>query len=156
MKFKLSSTLLLAAACPLLVVSCAQSSNTGDTYSKHEAGHAQSVKTGKITSVRNVKIEGGTTAGTILGGVAGGLLGNEIGSGSTANTIGAIAGAGVGAAAGSHIQQGVGSKAGIEITVRLDSGGSISVVQEANPREAFSVGQRVRVLYNGNKTRVTH
>lgn len=156
MKTKFKSSLILAAACPLLVVSCAQPSNTGDTYSKYEAGHAQSVKNGKITSVRNVKIEGGTTAGTILGGVAGGLLGNEIGSGSTANTIGAIAGAGVGAAAGSHIQQGMGSRNGIEITVRLDGGGSISVVQEANPREAFRVGERVRVLYNGNKTRVAH
>jgi outer membrane lipoprotein SlyB len=40
--------------------------------------------------------------------------------------------------------------------VRLDSGGTISVVQQYNSREAFNVGDRVRVLYNGNKTRITH
>lgn len=156
MKTTLKSSLLLAAACPLLVVSCATPSNTGDTYSKYEAGHAQSVKTGKITSVRNVKIEGGTAAGTLIGGAAGAVAGHNIGSGSTANTLGAIGGGLLGAAAGSHIQQGAGSKAGLEITVRLDKGGSISVVQEANSRETFRVGERVRVLYNGSKTRVTH
>jgi len=156
MKNKFKSSFLLLAACPLLVVSCAQPSMTGDTYSRYEAGHAQSTKTGRITSVRNVKIEGGTTAGTVIGGVAGGVLGHEIGGGSTANTLGAIGGALVGSAIGSHVQQGVGSRAGLEIVVRLDGGGSVSVVQEYNKREAFNVGDRVRVLYNGNKTRVTH
>ena len=156
MKITFKSSLLLAVACPLLVVSCATPSNTGDTYSKYEAGHAQSAKTGKITSIRNVKIEGGTTAGTVVGGVAGGVLGHNIGSGSTANTLGAIGGALVGSAIGSNVQQAAGSKAALEIMIKLDGGGSISVVQEYNKREAFNVGDRVRVLYNGNKTRVTH
>ncbi len=156
MKITFKSSLLLAAACPLLVVSCATPSNTGDTYSKHEAGHAQSVKTGRITSVRNVNLEGGTTAGTLIGGAAGAVAGHNIGSGSTANTLGAIGGGLLGAAVGSHVQQSVGSKAGLEIMVKFDGGGSLSIVQEYNKREAFSVGDRVRVLYNGNKTRVTH
>ena len=156
MKITFKSSLLLAAACPLLVVSCATPSNTGDTYSKYEAGHAQSVKTGRITSVRNVKIEGGTTAGTVLGGVAGGVLGHNIGSGSTANTLGAIGGAMVGSAIGSHVQQAAGSQSALEIMVKLDGSGSISVIQEYNKRESFNTGDRVRVLYNGNKTRVTH
>lgn len=148
--------LLLAAASPLLFASCAQQSLTGDTYSRHEVGRSQSVKTGYVTSVRYVQIQGDTQAGTILGGIAGGLLGKEIGSGSTANTIGAIAGAGLGAAAGSHIQQAQGTKQGIEITVKLDSGSSRSVVQEVNARESFKRGDRVRVLSNGRKTRVSH
>jgi len=156
MKTTFKSSLLLLAACPLLVVSCAQPSMTGDTYSKYEAGHAQSTKSGRITSIRNVKLEGGTTAGTLLGGVAGGVLGHEIGGGSTANTLGSIGGAMVGSAIGSHLEQGMGSKAGLEIVVKLDGGGSVSVVQEYNKRESFNVGDRVRVLYNGNKTRITH
>lgn len=150
------SSFFLAAACPLLFVSCAQTSNTGDTYSKHEAGHAQSVKTGRITSIRNIKIEGGNTAGKLIGGVAGGVAGHNIGSGSTANTLGAIGGALVGSAVGSHVQQGAGSRAGLEITVKLDAGGSISIVQEVSSKESFRTGDRVRVLYNGSKTRVTH
>ncbi|NWK56718.1 glycine zipper 2TM domain-containing protein [Verrucomicrobiaceae bacterium N1E253] len=156
MKTTIKPSLLLAAACPFLVLSCAQPSNTGDTYSKYEAGSAQSVKTGKITSIRNVKIEGGTAAGSLIGAGAGAVAGHNIGSGSTANTLGAIGGGLLGAAAGSHIQQGMGSKNGLEIMVKLDKGGSISVIQEANSRETFRVGERVRVLYNGNKTRVTH
>jgi outer membrane lipoprotein SlyB len=156
MRITIKSSLLLMAACPLLFASCAQQSNTGDTYAKHEAGQAQSVKTGKITSIRNVKIEGNSDAGKILGGIAGGALGYNIGSGRTANTAGAIGGALVGSAVGSHVQQGVGSRSGLEIMVKLDKGGSLSIVQEVNSRETFRVGERVRVLYNGNKTRVTH
>jgi outer membrane lipoprotein SlyB len=148
--------LILSAAAPLLFASCAQHSMTGDTYTRGEAGRAQSVSTGKITSIRNVKIEGNNQAGAVLGGIAGGFLGNEIGSGSAANTAGAIGGALVGSAVGSHAQQAVGSRQGIEITVKLDSGRSVSVVQEVNPRERFDVGDRVRVLSNGGTTRVSH
>ena len=156
MKMTLKSSLVLMTACPMLFVSCAQTTNTSDTYSKAEAGQAQIVKTGRITSVRNINIEGNNQAGKWVGAIAGGALGSTLGSGRTANTAGAIGGAAVGAVAGSHIQQKAGSRAGLEIMVKLDGGGSISVVQELNKREAFNVGERVRVLYNGNKTRVTH
>ena len=155
MKITLKPSLVLAAVCPLLVVSCATPSNTGDTYSKHEAGRAQSVKEGRITSIQNVTLEGGTTAGTIIGAGAGAVAGNRIGSGSTANTLGSIGGGLVGSAIGSNVQKSVGSKPGINIVVKLDGGSSISVVQEYNARENFRVGDRVKVLYNGNKTRVT-
>lgn len=148
--------LILTAAAPLLFASCAQNSMTGDTYTRGEAGRAQSVNSGKITSIRSVKFEGDNKAGAILGGIAGGFLGNEIGSGSTANTAGAIGGAAVGAALGSHLEQSIGSRQGIEITVKLDNGRSVSVPQEVNPRESFNVGDRVRVLSNGGTTRVTH
>jgi len=147
--------LLALAVVSLLFSSCAQDSLTGDTYSRNEAGRAQSVRTGRITSIRNVKIEGGNAAGSVLGGVAGGVLGNQIGHGAgrTAATVG---GAAVGMVAGSHIEQNINSRQGLEIQVKLDQGGSISVVQEVNPRESFDVGDRVRVLVNGGRDRVTH
>ena len=148
--------LILSAVSPLLFASCAQQSLTGDTYSRTEAGRAQSVTRGTITSIRNVKIEGNTQAGSVLGGVAGGFLGKEIGSGSTASTAGAIGGALIGSAIGSHAQKAMGSRAGLEITVKFDNGRSISAVQEVNPREAFNIGDKVRVLNNDGKTRVTH
>jgi outer membrane lipoprotein SlyB len=139
-----------------LVVSCAQPSLTGDTYQRGDVGQAETVNTGKVTSIEPVKIEGGTGAGTLIGGLAGGLLGSNIGSGRAANTAGAVGGALVGGAVGSHAEQAMGSKHGIRIGVRLDRGGSIAVVQEVNPREEFYVGDRVRVLGSGNSTRVTH
>ena len=148
--------LILTAAAPLLYASCAQQSLTGDTYSRGEAGRAQSVSTGRITSIRNVAIQGNRTAGALIGGLAGGVLGNEIGSGSTANTLGAIGGAAAGAALGSRAQQSLGTKQGLEITVKLDSGRSVSAVQEVNKRESFNVGDSVRVLSNGSTTRITH
>ncbi len=126
----------------------------GSTFSRNEAGQAQSVNRGRITAIRNVNIQGGNTAGTVIGGVAGGALGSNIGSGRTSNTAGAIGGALVGGAVGSHAQQRMQSRNGIEITVRLDSGGSVAVVQEVSANERFNVGDRVRVLSNGSRTRV--
>ena len=156
MKIQLKSSLAIIAVCPLLVVSCAQDSMTGDTYSRYEAGHAQSVKTGRITSIQNVNIQAGNNAGKIIGGIAGGFLGHNIGSGTAANTAGAIGGALVGSAVGSHLEQGIGSRPGLNIIVKLDGGGSISVVQEYSRNEYFKIGDRVKVFYNGDKTRVTH
>ncbi len=138
----------------MLFGSCAQDSLTGDTYSRNEAGQAQDVKTGRITAIRPVKIEGGSTAGTVAGSLAGGFLGSNLGSGRAANTAGAVGGALLGGAVGSHAGQAMGSRNGFEITVRLNEGGSLAVVQEVSPNEQFSVGDRVRVLSNGGRTRV--
>ncbi len=129
---------------------------TGDTYSREDARRTQSVSPGRITSIRNVKIEGKSQGGALVGAVAGGFLGHNIGSGSTANTLGAIGGSLAGAAVGSNVQQAAGSRAGLEISVKLDSSETVAVVQEVNPRETFQVGDRVRVLSDGYTTRVTH
>lgn len=145
------------ALIPFFVASCAQDSLTGDTVSRGEAGRAQNVRTGTITSIRNVNIQGESLGGTLVGAGVGGLLGNQIGGGSgrTAATVG---GALAGGAAGSHVGQNVTSRNGLEIEVRLDDGGGrVSVVQEVNPRESFSVGNRVRVITGaGGRSRVAH
>ncbi|MGE9269510.1 MAG: glycine zipper 2TM domain-containing protein [Verrucomicrobiales bacterium] len=140
---------------PFFFGSCAQQSLTGDTYSRGEAGAPQSVRYGKIVSLRNVTLEGGSTGGAILGAVAGGFLGHQIGSGSGQDAA-TIGGAALGGAAGSHAGQAINSRRGLEMTVRLDQGGDLSIVQEVNKNETFSVGDRVRVLDNGARARVTH
>jgi outer membrane lipoprotein SlyB len=152
----MSSKLLIALPVAILLSSCAQDSLTGDTYSRGEAGRAQSVQTGRITSIRPVKIEGGNQGGTLVGALAGGFLGSNIGGGRAANTAGAVGGALVGSAIGSHAQQAASSRNGIEISVRLDGGGSLAIVQEVSPREPFYIGDRVRVLGSGDRTRVSH
>jgi outer membrane lipoprotein SlyB len=148
--------LLVGFSTILLFSSCAQDSMTGNTYSRDETRQAQSVRKGRITDIRPVKIEGNSTAGAIIGGIAGGALGSNIGSGRTSNTAGAIGGALVGGALGSHAQQAMQSRKGIEITVRLDEGGSLAVVQEISASEPFRVGDRVRVLSTGSRTRVAY
>lgn len=140
---------------PFLLVSCAQDSLTGDAYSRSQAGQMQTVQAGRITSLRPVRIEGGTGGGSLLGSVAGGVLGREIGHGAgrTAATIG---GAVLGGAIGSRTQKKLAGRPGIEIGVTLDRGQEISVVQEINPREPFAVGDRVRVLSGRGSTKVSH
>lgn len=152
----MSSKLLIALPVAILLSSCAQDSLTGDTYSRGEAGRAQSVQTGRITSIRPVKIEGGSQGGSLVGALAGGFLGSNIGGGRAANTAGAVGGALVGSAIGSHAQQAASSRNGIEISVRLDGGGSLAIVQEVSPREPFYIGDRVRILGSGDRTRVSH
>lgn len=141
-----------------LLVSCAQDSLSGDVYSRSEARSGQTVQSGRISNIRYVKIEGGNQAGTLVGALAGGAMGSNIGNGRSSNTAGAIGGALLGGAIGSHVQQSAGSRQGIEITVRLDYGGSVAVVQEENSRNpsGFRVGQRVRVLYSGSSMRVSY
>jgi outer membrane lipoprotein SlyB len=151
----MKTKLLFCLPAVILFSSCAQDSMTGDTYSRNETRQAQSVQKGRITSIRPVKIEGNHTAGTIIGGVAGGVLGSQLGGGSRAHTAGAVGGALVGGAVGSHAQQALENRNGIEITVRLDQGGSVAVVQEVSRNEQFQVGDRVRVLSSGGRSRVS-
>lgn len=152
----MTKKLILCLPLALFFSSCAQDSLTGDTYSRNEARQSQNVSTGRITAVRGVKIEGGNQAGTLIGGLAGGVLGSQLGGGSTANTAGAIGGALLGGVVGSKAQQGMGSRNGVEITVRLDQGGSTAIVQEVSRNEQFQVGDRVRVLSSGGRTRVAY
>jgi outer membrane lipoprotein SlyB len=109
---------------------------------------------GVVESVRSVKLEGtkspvGTVAGAAVGGVAGGSIGHGSGS-----VIGAVIGAVAGGLAGSAIEEGVTRKDALEITVKLDGGGLVAIVQEAD--EQFRAGDRVRLIENGETTRVSH
>ncbi len=144
------------AAITILFSSCAQNSILGDTYSRDEAGRAQSVVTGTVTSVRYVKIEGNADTGKFIGALAGGILGHELGGEGWERAAGSMAGAAVGSAAGSYTSKAVGSEQGIEINVKLDNGRTLSVVQGVNANERFDVGDRVRILGGGRRTRVTH
>jgi len=68
---RLMIALPLAALLGALVSGCA-SSNAGNVYSRDEARKVQTVKTGVIESVRQVKLEGSKTPiGTVAGGVVG-------------------------------------------------------------------------------------
>ncbi len=143
---------------PFFFASCAQESLTGDTYARGEAGQPQTVNRGTITSIRNVRLEGSDTAragGGALGAIAGGLLGDQVGGGSGRRAA-TVAGAAGGGIAGTHAGQAASARQGLEIEVRLESGDTVSIVQQANPREQFEVGDRVRVLDTGRRARVAH
>lgn len=141
----------LAASIPFLA-GC-PSSLSGSTFGRNEALHAQTVTLGTVTDVREGKIEGTKSlAGTVAGGALGGVVGNLLGGGK-GNKIATVGGAVVGAGAGSAAEEALTRKKGLQITVKLDNGQTVVIVQEADV--LFTAGQRVRVLSRpGAKDRV--
>jgi len=149
-----STSLITALLITIFVTACA-SSNSGSVYSRDEARRVQTVKTGVVESIRMVKLEGtkspvGTAAGAVVGGVAGSTVGDGPGQ-AIATVIGAVVGGIVGAVA----EEGITRKDALEITVKLDSGPLLAIVQEDNG-EKFSPGEKVRLLESGGNTRVSH
>lgn len=153
-KTAVALTLLLSGA---VLTGCAQSTLTGTSYSRGEARQAQSVQMGRVESVVPIVIEGRTdgVVGAGAGALIGGVLGHQVGGGSgrqIATVIGAIAG-GVG---GQRAEEMTSRRQGVEVTVRLDNGSVLSVVQEVDPNQIFSPGERVRVLGQGSTMRVSY
>lgn len=147
---KILSLLLIAAA---LLTGCV-SSKSGDVYSRDQARREQTIRMGIIESVRPVTMEGtksavGPMAGAAVGGIAGSTLGHGKGSAVTA-VIGAVAGG----LAGAAVEEGVTRRQALEITVKLDNGQFLAIVQEGDAAE-FRPGDRVRLLSTGGETRVT-
>lgn len=153
MKFDARIPIVAAALAAALLAGCA-APRSGDVYRRGEALRAQSVELGVVESLRPVMIEGGQTGvGTIGGAALGGIAGSTVGGG-RGSAAGAVAGAILGGIAGSAVERDVTRANGIEITVRLDSGRMIAVVQEGNGPE-FQPGDRVRVTSDGQHTRVS-
>lgn len=147
---KTLSLLLISLA---VLAGCA-SSKSGDVYTRDQARREQNIRMGVVESVREVLMEGtkspvGAIAGAAVGGVAGSTLGGGKGS-----TIAAVIGAVAGGLAGSAIEEGVTRKQAMEITIKMDNGQLIAIVQEGDPLE-FRPGDRVRIISSGGESRVT-
>lgn len=138
----------------LLLAACGANYG-GSTYKGGQARTAHTVQWGTIEQITDATIEDQPTGlGALGGAVVGGVLGNMVGSGK-GRTLATLGGAVGGAAAGYAGEKAVGNKRAIEITVRLESGQVMSIVQE--PDEVFTVGDRVRVLQGGDgSARVRH
>jgi outer membrane lipoprotein SlyB len=144
----------LIAATGIAVLIGACSSQSASTYSRDQALHEMTVRTGVVDSVRAVTIDGtkspiGAGAGAVVGGIAGSTVGHGKGS-DVAAVLGSVAGGVAGAAAENSATK----QPGIEITVKLDSGSYVAVVQAAD--EEFKPGDKVRLVSGNGETRVTH
>ncbi|RTE64743.1 glycine zipper 2TM domain-containing protein [Amphritea opalescens] len=148
-------TIIVFTAAMLMLQGCA-SSLTGDTYSRSEARKVQNVEYAWVDAVKPVVIEGrsdsplGAGAGAIVGGIAGSTVGGGKGS-SIAAVVGAIAGGIV----GQKVEENSTRKQGQEVTLTLESGRTISLVQEVDSEGYFRPGERVRVLRQGSTARIT-
>ena len=134
--------LLLGLA--LTLAGCASSPSSANTVRRSETGRAHTVQRGEVIYVREVTIEGEAGgAGAVAGGVMGFALGNLAGSG-RGRTVARAGGTVAGAVAGNAIERSVTTQTGLELTVELDDGEVIVVIQAAD--EVFHLGDTVRVL----------
>ena len=145
--------LILVVAAALLLPACSNTLPSADSYSRNETKRLMRVRYAEVIDIRPVKIDGeagfiGETGGAAVGYT----VGRTIGDGSGSRVAGAVGGV-AGAVAGTAIETKLTEQDGYAITVRLDSGREIVIVQPADV--AFGPGERVRVLTSsGGRARV--
>ncbi|WP_079435490.1 glycine zipper 2TM domain-containing protein [Zoogloea sp. LCSB751] len=146
-------TLTLALLTAVNLTGCASGLGGGD-YERTETRRVMSVRMGVIEGVRPVKLEGtNTPLGTVAGAAIGGVAGSTVGSGKGA-AIAAVVGAVAGGIAGAAAEEGFTRKQGVEVTLKMDNGELLAIVQE-DGGENFKPGERVRLLQDGRNTRVS-
>ncbi len=137
-----------------LITACAQKIG-GTDVNVNQTGIASSVTFGTVMSIIDVNVNddnsGTAVLTTIGGGVAGGFLGSEIGKGS-GNTVAKIGGAILGAIAGSEMTKILNNQAGYQLTIRLDDGSIIAIVQGTDIK--FARGEKVQIITSNGKKRV--
>lgn len=160
----LSSSLRLSAlrfisggallALVVLVTGCAQPNASANVYTYGQAQREQVVRNGTVINLRPITLQKDQTsgAGAVAGGVMGGVAGNAVGGGN-GRTLAIVGGAILGAIVGNTVEDQVGKKDGLEITVRLDNGETRVIAQEADV--PLMLHQRVQVVSGAGPTRVT-
>lgn len=118
--------------------------------------NANTGQTGRVVSIQEARIRGGSQSGvsngTLFGG-AGGLLGGAILGGSIGHSaggalIGGLLGAVGGAIAGTVLDRSSGSGRGIEVTVQKDDGQSVVIAQRDDGD--VQLGDRVQIVTDRN------
>ncbi|MEZ5448092.1 MAG: glycine zipper 2TM domain-containing protein [Thiolinea sp.] len=155
MIIRTTTTLLLLGTTLLGVTACSNAPTSSDVYSTASTGVLQEVKFGEVLGVRNIIIEQNSTeTGQAAGGIIGAVAGSEVGKGK-GRIVGGVVGAVAGSAIGSVVDRNVQARPGVELTLRMDSGRTVAIVQLAG--EVFQPGERVKVLTDRNgRARVTH
>lgn len=148
--------LISAAAGMCLSVGLSGCATQGQSrYSFQDVGRASVVEFGTVVASRQVDIRGQNTGvGGVVGGTAGGLAMSNVGQGS-GNVAAILGGVLVGAAIGAMAEQAASDRVGIEYTITLANGKTITIVQEqASGDRVFGPSERVMVQANGTYQRV--
>ena len=126
-----------------------------NTYGFQDVGQASKVTFGTIIASREVDIQRknngvGTLAGATGGAIAGASFGNGNGQ------LGAaLAGALIAGIAGHAIEQGIADHKGIEYTIAMETGDTVTIVQNKEEGEQpMKPGQPVMIQENGQYKRV--
>jgi outer membrane lipoprotein SlyB len=137
----------------LMVAGCNFSTQTRYNYA--EVGQIQVVNFGTVIGVRDIDIVAETSiGGGVVGGVGGAVAGGNIGSG-TGSLAAVVGGAVVGATVGAALEQAIRNRGGVEYTVTLENGKTLTVAQNVSDKDVvLRTGDRVMVQINGAYQRV--
>ena len=117
------------------------------------AGNApgESVKLGVIESVTPIEMDASSGAGSMAGSIFG-----QVGGASTGDGRGAVVGSVLGTVLGGTLghQAGIATRPGLEIWVKLDGAAQSTYVMQPGKPDAFSVGDRVRIVSKKGSTLV--
>ncbi|MCE7878392.1 MAG: hypothetical protein DYH14_13965 [Betaproteobacteria bacterium PRO3] len=145
-----------AAALAFVAAGCAPLPPTEATWAPAQAGRPQTVEFGVVEDLRDVRIGGVRTgAGGATGAVVGSVAGSFVGGSWEANVAGSIIGAILGGIIGGAMEESATARPAVEVSVRLDNGGLVVVVQDVAVDAALRRGDRVRVISDGMLARVT-
>lgn len=146
--------IIVAALTAVVLAGCATPAGPGYYY-PGDAMRPQSLEMGVVENVRPVALQGPDTGlGALAGAGLGGWAGSGIGSGG-GNAAAIVGGVILGSLIGNAAEVNAARRPGLELTVHLDSGRTIAVVQ-GDSGEPFRPGDRVRITSDGYRTRVTH
>ncbi|TJZ77682.1 hypothetical protein FAZ21_03145 [Chitiniphilus eburneus] len=139
------------AGAMVALAGCA-TSDSANVYKRNQMRTAATVQSGVVEQVREVRMEDSTGVGAVAGGVIGGIAaGRNIGGG-TGQIVSGVIGSIVGGLLGNKIEENVMAKQALEVTVLLDNGQRMVVVQEAD--QPIIARQRVNLISDGQTTRV--
>ena len=149
MKLISIATVLLSG---VMLLACAPHSLSNKSYPRHTTMTAMTVRLGKVLAVEEVLVEGDYgVVGAWGGATVGHAAGHSVGGGSGHHIAAAVGGV-IGAIAGQAIEKSLSSEIGLEITVEMDDGQVLAIVQ--GTQEHFEAGDRVRILMNHGTARV--
>lgn len=135
-----------------LVGGCAEMGNLGGTSYGESSGVAESQSSRYGTIARLERVQGGSNyklgVGTAVGAVAGGILGSQVGDSTGATVAGAV----LGGLAGTYAQSKMGDQNVQQVTVNMNTGGSVTILQPEDTR--LRTGMNVRVEGSGENARV--
>ena len=113
----------------------------------------QTVVFATVVSIDRVILSGDGDTGAVAGAIIGGVAGASVTDSDTESDIAGVLGALVGSAVGSKMGDAATRKPAIELLLDLDSGKTVSIIQEEGDYN-FAVGQRVKIIKNRGKSRV--
>ncbi|MDE3240374.1 MAG: glycine zipper 2TM domain-containing protein [Paracoccaceae bacterium] len=149
----MKKAIAVGALCLAALAGCQDT--MGGPYTQQPVSYNQTAEYGRIVGVRQVTVgndaSGTQTGNMLLGAAAGAVIGNQFGKGS-----GNVAMTGLGAIGGALAAQNLANSQPTtrvvpQWRVRLDNGGTLEVIVPSNQ---LRVGQRVRVIQNGNNVQL--